>query len=414
MVDNTVQIGIEVVTEGQEAIKQVGNDLADLTAKTEKSTAVTAKTSESVELWNKSLVKQIPELRSAVPLMSALGLGSLLTGAAIGAVAVESLKMAQALEAGLVSVAMMGMAVATSGAGPMQSWSATLAETTSLARALGLPIADITAAMSLLLPATRDMNTAESLLVDAEKMHLATGMSLTDAVKQLIAAYTGATPVFDETTKKQLLGLDATNKVTAAAVSQTTVVGQWQQSYTDFADRGIEGIKNFAGFMGTVLLNVLRLIPAALMSIGLGIADIIKGGIKLVAWFKEHLPDIGKFFSDMWNGVWAKAGEVLGNIERWVTNLLARIRGLFGGGGGTIEPTTTPMLPGMAGGGVIPGPTLLTSLVSGQPYAIAGEAGPESVGGAGTAIININMDGTTVASLVWNRMENQVRLRGAY
>ncbi|MCK9602274.1 MAG: phage tail tape measure protein, partial [Sphaerochaeta sp.] len=66
------------------------------------------------------------------------------------------------------------------------------------------------------------------------------------------------------------------------------------------------------------------------------------------------------------------------------------------------EPPPGPGLKGYAAGGPILGPTLLTSLATMRPYAIAGEAGPEAVvpmgrghGNGDTATIIIEMDGRT-------------------
>jgi len=52
-------------------------------------------------------------------------------------------------------------------------------------------------------------------------------------------------------------------------------------------------------------------------------------------------------------------------------------------GSGPIITYMDPSLKKMAGGGMIPEPTLLYGLKSQRPYAIAGEAGPERVGGGG-------------------------------
>ena len=66
-----------------------------------------------------------------------------------------------------------------------------------------------------------------------------------------------------------------------------------------------------------------------------------------------------------------------------------------------------------AHGGPILGPTALTSLRTGQTYAIAGEAGPEVVGPGGfkTANIYVMMDGRTVAKVLGQHLVDDIRLK---
>jgi len=66
-----------------------------------------------------------------------------------------------------------------------------------------------------------------------------------------------------------------------------------------------------------------------------------------------------------------------------------------------------------ASGGPILGPTLLTRLSDMKPYAIAGEAGPESVvphGGFQTANITLNLDSRTIAQVLGARLVNDIRI----
>lgn len=67
-----------------------------------------------------------------------------------------------------------------------------------------------------------------------------------------------------------------------------------------------------------------------------------------------------------------------------------------------------------AHGGPIIGPTALTSLRTGQTYAVAGEAGPESVvpgGGYRTANIYLMMDGRVMAEALGQPLVDELRLR---
>ena len=449
--ENQVNMTVAVMVMGQDEIKKLTTSLGDLTGKVKDHVALTPKATGAVEDWNKSLTKVYPSLQSLVPMMNFLNIGSLLTGAAISTVAIESMKMAQSFQALLVNIALVGVATNTSGASPMRSFGDTLAEVSALSTALNEPISKVTEAMNLLLPVTRDTGVAESLLVDAEKIHLATGISLTDAVKNIIAAYIGASPVFDDVTKKQLLGMDAVNQMTKAAISQKTAMDNLQISYSDFASRGLEKVMIGLGLLGTALLDVAKS-PAAIIqglwslqdwmdvhvpwmpklwqiavtAIGQGwiteIAGIKKNITDMINWFKDEIPKIGTFFKNMWNDALNDAKNFIKTVEDWITSLAEKIKGLFSGGGGTSKkssaPEPTPDVPvvQMAAGGTIPEPTLLTSIRTGKTYGMAGEAGAETVspGGAGPVTFNINMDGNPIAQLIWNRMENQVRLRGAY
>ena len=63
-------------------------------------------------------------------------------------------------------------------------------------------------------------------------------------------------------------------------------------------------------------------------------------------------------------------------------------------------------------GGPILGPTALTSLRTGQTYAIAGERGPESVvAGGQSANIHVYLDGELIADKVGARLVNKIKLQ---
>ncbi|KKL72010.1 hypothetical protein LCGC14_2089170, partial [marine sediment metagenome] len=72
-------------------------------------------------------------------------------------------------------------------------------------------------------------------------------------------------------------------------------------------------------------------------------------------------------------------------------------------------------LPGFAHGGIIPEPTLLTSLRTMRPYAIAGERGPEPVGAVGfrTANITLELDGRVIAQAIGKPLVDELRMRQA-
>jgi len=83
-----------------------------------------------------------------------------------------------------------------------------------------------------------------------------------------------------------------------------------------------------------------------------------------------------------------------------------------------LQPTL-PGLPGYASGGMIPEPTLLTSLRTMRPYAIAGEAGPERVGPAGNVfnitfpnmVIRDDRDIDKIGDMLVSRMQLRTGLK---
>ncbi len=90
---------------------------------------------------------------------------------------------------------------------------------------------------------------------------------------------------------------------------------------------------------------------------------------------------------------------------------LNQLIGTIPGGFGEAAP-----VPQYAHGGPILGPTALTSLATGQTYAIAGEAGPESVvpGGGGsfrTANIYLMIDGRVLARAMGQPLVDEIRLK---
>ena len=90
--------------------------------------------------------------------------------------------------------------------------------------------------------------------------------------------------------------------------------------------------------------------------------------------------------------------------------------GLGGWAQGLPEGAPPPSPPGAQAGMMITEPTLLTSMRTMRPYAMAGEAGPERLlgvaetrggGGYGSANIIIQLDGETIARAVGQQLCGQ-------
>lgn len=112
----------------------------------------------------------------------------------------------------------------------------------------------------------------------------------------------------------------------------------------------------------------------------------------------------------------AMSEEIFGPNWRWWRWAL----GLGGWAQGLPEGAPPPSPPGAQAGMMITEPTLLTSMRTMRPYAMAGEAGPERLlgvaetrggGGYGSANIIIQLDGETIARAVGQPLVDEIRIR---
>ncbi len=403
-----VEIEIEVMSTGSEAIQKVNNDLANLGKNTNDTQAMTNKQSTAMQIFNTNLLKTIPNLQTFTPIMGALGLSSFFAAGVLGGLAIASLEFSSSVDQLITGTTGLNL-ITQQYTGQNQTLAATFTEVDKISQTMHESYTDIEKSLSILILATRDQATAEGLLADAEKISLHTGMSLYEATKLIIDAFTGSKPVFDEN-KKQLQGMAAVQKlVTNATENQSDAVAAMSE-YQKMANIQLDAGKTALGLLGK---NLLYLIESPLVALTLIEDNVMKLG-DLFSWLGTQMHNALDWVSDRLQGIWS-----------WLQNLASSIGNLFSKAGSFVSSAFTGpsgSIEGYANGGPILGPTLLTSLSTGMPYAVAGEAGPEYVspsrGGGGITYV-FNIAGSVwsereLTNTIMQNLDTRVRLKGGY
>ena len=208
MADQSVDILITIRQQGQETLKAIDNDLAKLGKTQDTNTKSTTLHSSALDKLNTGLVKEYPNLKSLVPLMGALGLSTLLTGGILTGLALTTMSLSQNYMTLTTSIAMLGITAATSGVN-LGGWTLTQKEAQKMADALGISLGEATAALTKLIPVTRDAGAAEDLLQKAVAGHRDTGKDLNSIIQSYIDVLKLGGFVIDEHTGKILTGGDA-------------------------------------------------------------------------------------------------------------------------------------------------------------------------------------------------------------
>ena len=386
MPDNEVNITIRVLYEGAENAKKAKEDIAAVDKTTKTATKGVDEQNKSLSLLTTNLSKEVPALKAITPVMSALGLSSLMSGAAIAGLGVVVMEASQSLELMMAGIAQTGAVTNQYTAGPMQDWAASYTETKKLADGFGITLEETSKAMGILTATTRDDSISQQILQSALEAHRSTGRPLIDIVNDLTKAYDGTNKVYDKTTGQMLMGMDAVKQLTADYNSQRTTVGQLNTEMDDLAARGLEDLKVGFGFLGSIILLPFKQALAGIANVEIGIGNLIRY-IQGINWgdvwsrLKESLPSsIAMLFEGLWN-----AGAALT------------------GGAGYKAPV-------LDGGGIVSHPTLALLAANSQPEAVV----PLSGAGMGGPINLYLPDGTLIASWIMGQLDNNVRLRTAY
>ena len=122
----------------------------------------------------------------------------------------------------------------------------------------------------------------------------------------------------------------------------------------------------------------------------------------IVAAFRLDMDDMRRISDEVWISIKERIGERLREIKTAIGDAWNWIKEIFSftfpdwlGGSSINLPIHDVSLPGFAHGGMIPEPTLLTSLRTGLPYATAGERGPERVSPVGAGGGDVIVSGNT-------------------
>jgi len=325
MAEQKATLIVEVVTKGEQKLKEAGNNLDKLTGKQEKntktqdkSTKSTDKASSAAKKLNMPLGKQIPLLRSLGPLMGTVGLAFGAGATAIGALVAGALQCNQAYNAWQASI--LGLTVTTN---IMTDQFYSKAEITERVNELSekylASTKDIAKAMDGVLPITRDLDAATNLIADAFLLSHEYGVDFATAVNELTKAYDGqyshmgaGMTAYDLMIEK----LSATGDETQGLKDQ--VNDAWSKMTSDIG----QGIGSFVSSIG----NSLKIIAVDFM----WLFKPGDGGIAS-AWNA-----CAKWLGEIdWDGIWNGLGKAWSNVWRWcwdgLQNIWGSITGFFKG-----------------------------------------------------------------------------------
>ncbi|KKM05606.1 hypothetical protein LCGC14_1752370 [marine sediment metagenome] len=157
----------------------------------------------------------------------------------------------------------------------------------------------------------------------------------------------------------------------------------------------------------------------------------------ILTYFNQVWQRVSTIFAGIGEAMWKPIKAAIDFIVRYIQTIVDAITGLWkwvtGFFGGTATTTAEGAIPSnwkktpggyvprpesiiprpWAKGGVIDEPTLLTSLRTMRPYAIAGEAGREFVTpeGGGKVNIYVELDGRVIAQAIGQPLVDEIRLR---
>ncbi|OBW61101.1 MAG: hypothetical protein A9183_03075 [Dehalococcoides mccartyi] len=423
MSDEKVDISVEVITKGQESLKQVNNDLAALEKKVTNAATSTGKHEVAQHKSNKALSAQIPVLKNLQPLLGAAGLGFLGGATAIAAIGAGAMMANQSFETWMAT--MLGFAVSTNTlTGSTDSFVESLYGVNKSAADLIIPEQDYAKAMEILNGVTRNTSTSLGILTDAVKIHKETGIPLVDVVNDLAGAFTGTKEVYDEFGNRIPAGVTALNVLEKQLMATKNEQGKLRTATEDDFRVMTENIGQGVGSA----VNALKIASMNVALLGwelLGIGEdgwLVRGIGNMIMFFRDIDWDaIWKNIGASWSNVWRGTVNVGINAINWIIEQMNKLHWDI--------PSWVPLLGGKTFGfNITPIPLLAKGgdILSGGS-AIVGENGPELLnlptgaqvsplgsGGSGPIQINIHIGDEKIGEWFIQNLDRSVRLRGAY
>lgn len=418
-----VEIEISVTSVGAGELAKVDTSLASLARTTDKNTVAQKKSNTEMVSVNTGLTKQVPVLGQLNSLWSGFGISSLMTAGALGAAGIAMLKVVQTADSLHGGIAALGITLNTQTRGPMVTYSEMTANVTDLSRKWFVSTGDIQKAMLAMNPTITDQATRQNILNDALQLHRSTGISVTDAVKQLSGALSGSITIYDKNTGAILLGNDAYVQQQKNIMAMGSTYQMLKSWLVDLGKTMWEAfVKQMTG--QTLLETIARLIdlvPKAWKVVSEKSIEVWKGfsagfkeiwdKIDIVGWLvdfgkKAYATIIGPVFD------WFKSGfqTIFSWISDAVSGLWDSTKNLWSaitGGNKSKEPSGAVMGSYASGTDYVPqtGPYILHR----------GEAViPANQNTGGQTTINLIVDGQVFQQWFMEGFGDTVRLRGGY
>lgn len=462
MPDVKTDILVEVVTSGQEQLKELDKGLGKLGGTVTKHTEGAKKNEAATAKSTKTLGKQIPVLREISPLLGAVGLGFLSGATALSALAVGATLATQTFNTWMAGMLGLNIAQNTFG-GQLTDLSVVMGEARERSDKLGISMNQYTDAMTKLIGVTHDPAASFSILNDAVSISHATGLPLNEVVDALSKAFSeGAWSNGNfvqpgvlalQTLETQLRATGSAQQGVKVTVNDawsniTNTIGTGVGQLASDVDVGFKkiAINAYTSLSGTGKWATIIFGPAGTLldmftgfATDLGKADIWNGIGKWWSekWgvFKEWLggqwQSLLNMFSGVdWNAVWSNVGQTWSNIWRGAVNLVISAVNWMIQQLNKIQWTLPDWVPFIGGKHFGINISEIPKLAHGTPDfaggpAIVGENGPELVSlPRGTSVtpnnqlgsrpINIYLGNELVYSAVIDQFDSTVRMRGAY
>ncbi|MDG7041500.1 MAG: hypothetical protein JRN22_00410 [Nitrososphaerota archaeon] len=450
-----VGISVEVSTKGSEALQQLHKDLQQISKQIEDGAKITTKHTAETVKQNMSLQKQIPVLRELQPLLSAMNMSWVASATAIAGVSAGSMMAYQSFQTWFTSVQNLAVAfnIATGGT---ESFGDAMLTATKLSSQFNMPMTQIADSLTAFYNATHDATTSTALLTDVIKIQQDTALPLKTIVDDLTNAWQNGTWVGKQYIPAGIQAIQAVEKqLDSTATDFTKAKAQiddtWSTMWSDMkigAGTGIEGIK---------------------LVIESGLLAITGKWQAAASLWESILNAVGISFGNTWKSVLSASTTQLATVanpaQTGHSTVEMTMPGVSGWGlGGTsgagttatsatlsASPwTPTSVLPpglsaqgsmgllanvpsyavsslspqalvnytkikGYASGGLINVPTLLTNLLTGRHYGVAGERGTETISpGNNLQPIQVFIGDELIYDRMISRLNDQVRLKGAF
>jgi phage-related protein len=281
------------------------------------------------------------------------------------------------------------------------------------------PLEPLLGIMTALGPVMMTLSTSTGAATVKAVAHAAAVTAKTAALvasKVAIAAATAAQWLWNAAMTANPIGI-----IIAAIGALIAAIVLIAKNWDTIRDKTVEIWNNIVGFLTGVWENITGFFKDAWQ----GIADFfISIWTNIADFFSGIWDTISSVFLSVWNGIvdgvknaWDTVVNFVLSGVNWlidkVNSVISLINKIPGVNLGEIGQIQGENINQYAQGGPILGPTLLTRLSDMKPYAIAGEAGPESVvphGGFQTANITLNLDSRTIAQVLGARLVNDIRI----
>ncbi len=416
--DASARIYLEILTKGQDALKSVNQDFDKLTLKTKEATLVMQRQNDVALKQEGNLMRQVPILRQLNPLLGALNLSWIAGAGSLAGLSLVALQSSQTFSAWQADIVNVGSAFNQFTTGPAKDFNDAQKDVSKLADEWDISQRQIAKGLSATLEAARDPGAAMSILNEALGIHRDTGRDLiNDVLPKLIGAYTGSYAVYDETGKRIAIGTEALKTLSGQMGTSGTDMIKYRTQVDDSFGKTWNDLWIRAGSVAVTALNDIKAAMLGFQTTAAQTRAETEADLALVLAAQSYQRNIAAAALQFEPGaIDAAAAAAAAAAGAGTPSSPTPPSGYLTTPGTPSSPTPSPTpgpnygvsfgsVPQFAGGGTVGGPI-------GMPQLAVVHGGETVSAGGGETTINLIMDGQVLETVLWNRMDKTVRLRG--